>query len=173
MFAFTHPLNIHLILPTNFVLKLLFEFQRANFTFLLLDVYLTTVLAMYWVVCLLVGPGMSIDLPGDTASLLLSTSARCAEMRSTWCGTSTETSPACRGSFGDFMFYLPVSICDSPASGVPEAAWGNDELAACCWSVCTETLWPHPDADTALVCQKESDERFHETLGASFSKLWC
>lgn len=43
----------------------------------------------------------------------------------------------------------------------------------CCLRVCTKILWPHPNADIEVVCQKKSDWRFYENVEASFSKLWC
>lgn len=52
--------------------------------------------------------------------------ARDALMRPTWFGRSGETSPVRCGSFANFVFYWPVSICASSASRVQVADWSSD-----------------------------------------------
>ena len=66
-----------------------------------------------------------------------------------------------------FVVLLDIScfICQHPL--VPAQLLGYRWLIEaaiswwiCCLRVCTEILWPHPNADTVVECQKKSDWRF-------------
>lgn len=97
---------------------------------------------------------------------------RYALMRPTWFG-SRDMSPACCGSSGNFMFYLPASIYAGSASG-GTGGWLKWQLAdGSAGGGCARLFYGHIWMQTPSVCQTKSDWRLHEDLEMSFSKLWC
>ena len=72
-----------------------------------------------------------------------------------WYG-SGEMSSACGGPFGNFVFYLPASICAGSASG-GTGGWLKQQLAdsPAVWA-CAQKFYDHLWMQTLKLCAKRS-----------------
>lgn len=138
------------------------EFQSVNFTFLF-EFYLTIVL-MFQVTWLPGRPWSAWRIVANGALSLPFHVCTFDETHTIW-GTYGDVSVCCC-SLDDFMFYLPVSICASSASGVQVANWSSDWLVALLFEGVHRNVMTTSKCRSHSCVPKEVWLRFYKILEA-------